>query len=259
MPRLSVDIDLTYMPFEERESSLKNIGEALERIKKRIENAIPQVQVLHKESAAKLAVSQHGAEIKLEVNLSARGTITAPVKMQLCEKAKSEFNAFVAMNVVPLGQLYGGKICAALDRQHPRDLFDIKYLLENEGLSEEIKKGFLLYVLASDRPMHEIIAPNFQDHSAALKNQFEGMSTEVFTYEDFELTRKNLVSSIHHSLTQQDKEFLLSVSDLKPDWSIYDFQKFPAVQWKMQNLQKLKESNPKKHQSQHEALKQTLA
>jgi len=33
MPRLSVDIDLTYLPIENREPSLKNIAEALQRNK----------------------------------------------------------------------------------------------------------------------------------------------------------------------------------------------------------------------------------
>ncbi len=33
MPRLSVDIDLTYLPLESREASLKNISDALSRIR----------------------------------------------------------------------------------------------------------------------------------------------------------------------------------------------------------------------------------
>lgn len=34
-----------------------------------------------------------------------------------------------------------------------------------------------------------------------------------------------------------------------PDWSIFDFERFPAVQWKLQNHNKLKNSNPEKHNS----------
>jgi hypothetical protein len=85
--------------------------------------------------------------------------------MPLCAKAQIEFEAFCTIPVVPIGQLFGGKICAVLDRQHPRDLFDVKYLLQNEGFSEQVKEGFLLCLLCSDRPINEVITPNFQDHT----------------------------------------------------------------------------------------------
>ena len=157
-----------------------------------------------------------------------------------------------------MGQLYGGKICAALDRQHPRDLFDVKYLLENEGFSEEIKKGFLLCLLSGDRPINELIRPNFQDQRSAMINQFENMSFKSFSYEDFENTREKLVETVHKSLTKEDKKFLLSIKNVTPDWSLYDFQRFPAVQWKLQNLKTLKDDNPRKHHEQYEALREKL-
>jgi len=258
MPRLSVDIDLTYVPVEDRASSLQRIDEALERTKKRIESVVAGARVQHKKDIGKLIVSANSAEIKLEVNLVGRGTIADPVKLPLCDKAQSEFDAFVAVPVVSIGQLYGGKICAALDRQHPRDLFDIKYLLTNEGFSEQVKAGFILCLLASDRPLHEMIAPNFQDQRAALANQFAGMTAEDFTYEHFEQARAALVKAMSVSITSKDKEFLLSVHNVTPDWSIYDYERFPAVQWKLQNLQKLKTNNPDKHREQYEALKDVL-
>lgn len=258
MPRLSVDIDLTYVLVEDRASSLQHIDEALERTKKRIESVVAGARVQHKKDIGKLIVSGGGTEIKLEVNLVGRGIIADPVKMTLCDKAQSEFDAFVAVPVVPIGQLYGGKICAALDRQHPRDLFDVKYLLENEGFSEQVKAGFMLCLLASDRPLHEMIAPNLQDQRAALANQFAGMTVEEFTYEHFEQARAALVKAMRASVTSKDKEFLLSVHNVTPDWSIYDYERFPAVQWKLQNLQKLKTSNPDKHSEQYEALQEAL-
>jgi len=258
MPRLSVDIDLTYMPIEDRPTTLENISAALVRIKNRIEHPVPNVRVQHKEEIGKLIITLHGAEIKLEVNLVGRGTIAEPVEMDLCAKAQDEFEAFVTMPVVPVGQLYGGKICAALDRQHPRDLFDIKYLLENEGFSDDVRQGFLFCLLGSDRPINEVISPNFQDHRKAMENQFTGMSTEEFSYDDFEATREKLVEKIHENLTDKDKDFLLSVKNVTPDWSLYDFERFPAVQWKLHNLQKLKTNNPEKHRQQYEALKEKL-
>lgn len=258
MPRLSVDIDLTYLPIETREVSIKNIGEALERIKANIQKVISKVRVTHKEGIGKLLVAVPGAEIKLEVNLTNRGTLVEPEEMQLCNKAQNDFEAFVSMPVVSIGQLFGGKIVAALDRQHPRDLFDVKYLMQNEGFSEQVKEGFLLCLLCSDRPINEVLSPNFQDQRSAHANQFSGMTNEEFTYEEYEKIRENLVKTIHANLTDKDKSFLLSVKNVTPDWNIYNFERFPALGWKLQNLKRLKEGNQDKHREQYKMLQSKL-
>lgn len=258
MPRLSVDIDLTYLPIEDRESSLKHIAEALGRIKASIERIIPGVRIIPRFDTGKLQISANRADIKLEVNLVNRGVLADPKEMPLCEKAQTAFEAFCEIPVVPMGQLFGGKIVAALDRQHPRDLFDVKYLLEREGFTQEIKEGFLLCLLCSDRPINEVITPNFQDQQSALSNQFSGMTDEEFNYAEYEQVRGKLVATIHQNLTEKDKEFLLSVKNVTPDWSIYDFQRFPSINWKLQNLEKLKARNPDKHKEQYDALKDKL-
>jgi len=258
MPRLSVDIDLTYLPIEDRETSLKRIAEALERIKRNIEKVVPGARIVPRFDAGKLHISANKVDVKLEVNLVNRGIMAESKEMSLCEKAQTEFEAFCAISVVPIGQLFGGKIVAALDRQHPRDLFDVKYMLEKEGFTQEIKKGFLLCLLCSDRPINEIIAPNIQDQRSALANQFSGMTDEAFTYEEYESVRKKLVGIINDNLNDKDKEFLLSVKNATPDWSIYDFQRFPSINWKLQNIQKLKDKNPDKHKELYEALRKKL-
>lgn len=258
MPRLSVDVDLTYVPLEDRDTSLKNIVEALKRIKSRIEAAIPETQISLQEKILKLLISTPKAQIKLEVNQANRGVIDAIKEMMLCEKAQDEFAAFCAIDVVPLSQLYGGKICAALDRQHPRDLFDIKYLMQNEGLADEIKKGFLLCLLGSNRPLYEMLSPNLTDQRHALENHFDGMSYVPFSYEDFEETRQQLITAVKVCLTKEDKDFLLGFKSLTPDWSVYDFERFPAVQWKLQNLLKLKNNDQSKYDELVGALKDVL-
>ena len=259
MPRLSVDIDLTYLPIEDRETSIKNIAEALGRIRTDVEKVVPGVRVNAKLDVGKLQISANKADIKLEVNLVNRGALAEPKELTLCGKAQSQFEAFCTMPVVSIGQLFGGKIVAALDRQHPRDLFDVKYLLQTERFTDEVKEGFLLFLLCSDRPINEVIVPNFQDQRSALDNQFSGMTDEDFSYNEYEAIREKLVEIIHQSLTDRDKKFLLSVKNLTPDWSIYDFQRFPSISWKLQNLQKLKDKNPDKHREQYEVLRSKLS
>lgn len=258
MPRLSVDIDLTYIPIEDRETSLRKIAEALEKIKSRIESLIPGVRVQHKQDIGKLLILFQGLDVKLEVNLVGRGVIGDVEDRTLSKKAQSDFEAFATIPVVPLAQLYGGKICAALDRQHPRDLFDVKYLLENEGFSDDIRKGFIYCLMGSDRPIHEVIIPNFQDQRSALATQFSGMSDEDFTYEEYEGVRERLVKVVNEQLTASDKAFLLSFKKAEPDWGIYDFERFPSIQWKLRNLNTLKKTNPTKHQQQYDLLKEKL-
>lgn len=259
MARLSVDIDLTYVPIEDRQTSFAKISEALERIKANIPLILPNSTVKHQSEISKLRIINSGVEIKVEVNQTNRGTIEGPTKRMLCQKAQEEFNVFCAVHVVQKGQLFGGKICAALDRQHPRDLFDVKYLSENEGFTEDVKKGFLLSALSSNRPIHELLQPNLQDQKSAFENQFSGMTAEPFTYDHFEATRTDLIAHIANSWTELDKQFLIGFSKLEPDWGIYDFERFPSIQWKIRNLTKLKETNPNKHNEQVAHLEKVLA
>ncbi len=194
----------------------------------------------------------------MEVNSIIRGTISDPQDLILCKNAQEQFEAFVQMSVVPFGQLYGGKICAALDRQHPRDIFDVKYLLEKEGFTNEVKSGFIFSLVSSARPIHELLVPNYLDQKKIIKNQFTGMSEEEFSYEKFESTREQLVNTIHARLTAEDKAFLLSIKKLAPDWSIYDFEKFPALRWKLQNIKRLKEKDKDRYHNQITALVSVL-
>jgi len=254
MPRLSVDIDLTYVEISEREESINAINEALARIKERIEGLRPTAQIIHRGSVCKLQVTDQGAIIKVEANMIGRGLLGEASRLQLCGAAQEEFEIFCAVPVVPIGQLYGGKLCAALDRQHPRDLFDVRLLLDNEGFNDEIRQGFLYGLACSNRPTHELLSPNLIDQSVALTNQFEGMSLLEFSYRDFEDTRQELIDTIHSQLDDNDKAFLWSLNRLKPDWSICDFQEYPSVQWKLQNLAKLHDNSPEKYQRQLDAL-----
>ena len=129
MPRISVDIDLTYLPLENRAISIENINSSLQRVKSRIEKLNLEIVVEHKKDSGKLLIIRKSVLIKLEVNLVMRGVIASTQLLPLCKRAQHEFEMYSEMTIVPFGQLFGGKYCAALDRQHPRDMFDVKYQL----------------------------------------------------------------------------------------------------------------------------------
>lgn len=258
MLRLSIDIDLTYIPIEDRSTSLSNILKGLNTVADNIQTIIPDSIIDVKEQEFKLIVSVKNIVVKVEVNVMNRGLLGNAETRILCAKVQETFEAFCEISSVSIGQLYGGKICAALDRQHPRDLFDIKYLLQNEGFSKAVKEGFLLMLLCSERPINEMLNPHLLDQQTAFENQFEGMTSEDFSYEDYEKTRVELIEVVNCELTQDDKVFLLNFKNLTPDWSIYRFSEFPGVKWKQLNLNKLKNNNPEKHKQLFDKLKEVL-
>lgn len=264
MPRLSVDIDMTYLPIKNRKDSLLEIRDILENIKEATKSRIDGVLVkgpTEQENENKLICSLKGIQIKIEVNTLIRGSLGEPELKEICKTAQKEFNLFAEITVIPFGQLYGGKICAALDRQHPRDIFDIKYLPLDNGINDDLKYGFIFSLLGSARPIHEILNPSRLDHRITLERHFSGMTRESFTYEDFEDTREKLVIAVNDILTVEDKEFLLSFKDGVPDWCkdpFKEFKIFPAIKWKLININNLKRKHPDKHKLQFGLLKEQL-
>jgi predicted nucleotidyltransferase component of viral defense system len=266
MPRLSVDIDLCYLPFDDRGTALSNIKESLYRIKNRIDKARVGVKVSsipQKDGTeVKLSCQGESAQIIIEVNTIIRGHLFAPKVMVIVEKAQEEFEQFSEISVISNAELFGGKICVALDRQHPRDLFDVKYLLANEGITHEIKLGLIACILSHNRPIHELLNPNFVDQREAFEGQFSGMTLEPFSYENFEATRIRIVKEIKRSLTDKDKNFLLSFKKGEPEWDLFEIPKLgdmPAIKWKLLNIRKLIETNKQKHTELIKALEKELS
>lgn len=257
MPRLSVDIDLTYLPIENRESDLMEIKANLEKIASELIRVVPGIQVTnpnHVMGEFKLFCNLKGVQIKMEVNTINRGVIGAVETRSLCARAQERFDQFFEMKTVPKNQLFGGKIIAALDRQHPRDIFDTMRLLDKEPLDEEMIKGFLFCLLSSSKPMHEILAPVFKDQQSAMNTQFHGMTDVDFTYGVYEHQRKRLLEAILKSLNGQHLNFLRSVATNKPDWIYGDWSNYPGISWKLKNLVELEKNNKSKFHEQLEAL-----
>lgn len=265
MPRLSVDIDLTYLPLDSRTNALKNIQEGLTRIQTDIHKYLPEVKVhtvrLNGEADVKLNCQSNNAQIKIEVNTITRGNVFPTQLMQIADSVQEEFGKFAAINVVSLAELYGGKICAAIDRQHPRDIFDVKLLLENEGLTQEIWDGLKIGIISHYKPIYELLSPILKDQKSAFDKQFAGMTSVEFTYNDYEETRAILVDSIQKRLSDDEKQFLVSFEMGSPDWRLFQIpvlKNLPAIKWKLQNIINLKENNIKKHERMIENLKETL-
>lgn len=254
--RLSVDIDVTYIPLEDRATSLNHINEALMRIADKARRSFRDIRIIPRLDICKITCERQGCQIKIEVNQTKRGLVCGDAELYpLCEKAQSLFGMEVDARIVSLPQLYGGKISAALSRQHPRDLFDVRQM--DIPLSA-IKEGLIFCLLGSDRPIHESFSPNFIDQREAMENQFVGMSDIPFSYEEFEMTRDNLIKNVNDIMSEADKKFLVGFEELtvnREDSPYSMFFDFPSVKWKIRNLQKLKTINPRKLQAEANKLK----
>jgi len=263
MPRLSVDIDLTYLPIEPRDESLEKIGDGLNRIASNIEKNIPKTTVTKVFSSqsryiSKLTVQNQGVKIKIEPNTIIRGSAYPPEIRDLSKKAERDFDLFVSATTLSLADLYGGKICAALDRQHPRDLFDIKILFENEGITPKIRKAFVVYLASHDRPMNELLTPSPKDTRHTFNKEFSGMTTIPVKYSDLQMTLKKLVTTIKKELSGDERKFLVSLKEGTPKWGILGIssvEQLPAIQWKLKNIHKMEK---KKHQKALSQLKRKL-
>ena len=261
MPRISVDIDLTYLPLKPRDEALTEINDALLAIKYDIERHIPGTYVIGnkvQDYVAKLSVSTRDAVIKVEPNLIFRGSTQAPIGMDLCLSAQKYFGSFVNVSTLSIADLYGGKICAALDRQHPRDLFDMKLLIDDTGIIPEIRRSFVVYLTGHNRPMNELLTPNIQNIRSLYVDQFMGMTRDEVSLPVLQHLQEKLPGMLVESLDNDERQFLLSMKYGEPEWDrlgIKNLEQFSALQWKLINIRKME---PAKRTAEFSRLKEIL-
>ena len=248
-PRLSVDIDLAYLPLEPRDEALANVKAALQRIMDLI-NSQPNTRAVFQDNRSdelRIIVTTSDATIKIEVSPVARGTLHQPERIAIRESVEDQFG-YAEILVVSRPDLYGGKLCAAMDRQHPRDLFDVRMLLDEEGISREIFVGFLTYALGHPRPIHEVMSPHWQPLEERFKAEFDGMTFQTVKLDDLMAVRPAMVKALQSHFTEKDRSFLLSFKQGNPDWTLFDYPEaaaLPAIRWKIQNIAKLAKNQGK--------------
>ncbi len=263
MPRLSIDIDLVYLPVEERGVSLAAIEAAMLRIQSRIENAIPGARIDaarrgEEDFVTRLVIRAQGVQIKIEVTPVLRGVVFDAMIRRVAPIVESAFG-FAEMQVVSFPDLFAGKIVAALDRQHPRDLFDVRDLLANEGVDEALRCAFLIYLVSHNRPMHELLEPARKPLAEEFKRGFVGMTDAPVSLAELEAAREALIAEIVGGMPDGHRQFLIGFNKGEPDWAlpgIANAENLPAVRWRQFNLEKLPE---KRRRALTDALAHVLA
>jgi len=261
LPRLSVDLDLTYLKIRNREESLKAIAEALERIAADVERTLRGARVerrgLHN---GRIIVSHDRARITVEVNTVLRGSVHPPLRVQARQPARDTFGDLEAQ-ILSFEDCFAGKLVAALDRQHPRDLFDVAQLLAAEGLTRSLLDAFVVYLVSHDRPMSEVLAPVEKDIRLVHEAEFAGMTGAAVTLEALQETRARLVGELRQVLLSRHVQFLRSVKALDPDWGLLPqahVAELPAVRWRLQNLEKFRNEQPDRYAAARHRLEEVL-
>ena len=246
LPRISVDLDLTYLPVADRDTSLTAIDAAIRRISAGVAGGIrgarvDEVAPRGETRITKLNVRTDGAQIQIEVTPVLRGCVYDPEVRGVSARVEEAFG-FAEIQVVSFPDLYGGKIVAALDRQHPRDLFDVRDLLANEGISDELRRAFIVYLVSSNRPFAEILAPTRLDIAQEFARGFDGMTDTPVTIDSLLQAREQLIAEIVGKMPRDHKNFLVSLKKGEPEWvllGVKGAEALPAVRWRLENLARM--------------------
>ncbi len=264
LPRLSVDLDLVFPDHTlPREAALASINEAIRNAAERL-NArgfLTHTVASADAGETKLLIRRGAIEVKVEVNFVMRGTVY-PVRMAtLVPKAREALMADLELPVVSTEDLYGGKLVAAMDRQHPRDLFDCMQLFAHEGITPAIRRAFVVYLACHNRPVHEVLFPVSRDISQEYERTFKGMTAEPVALEELIATRDRLIHELQKGLDADERKFLISFVRNQPEWNLLGtthFPDLPGIRWKLSNLEKLAKRSPQKFMAQASVLESRL-
>lgn len=249
MPRLSVDIDLTYIPIQSRPDSLAAIDAAMKNIAATAQAMSPAEDITagapnEEGTVTKLLARGGGVQIKIEVTPVLRGCVFEPELRTVTAPVENRFG-FAEMQVVSFPDLYGGKIVATLDRQHPRDLFDVRDLLANEGIDDKLRRAFIVYLLSHGRPMHEVLTAKRKDIAGEFERGFVGMTDRPVALDDLLSVREATIETVVGEMPDEHRRFLVSFEQGEPDWPLLGIDhaaELPAVRWRQQNLDKLNDA-----------------
>jgi len=264
MPRLSVDIDVVYTDHTTPRAEVLNaISEGLNHTKRELAKfrIDAQVAATAQRDEIKLFIRRGTVQVKVEVNHVFRGTVLPVETHKLTTEARRVFTTDVSAPILAPAELYGGKLVAAMDRQHPRDIFDVRGLYQHDGLKAEIVESFVCYLAGHNRPVHEVLFSNDIDLKPAFENEFSGMTRNPVTLADLQDVRAGLKKELPMALTHNQRQFLIGLVSGEPDWTLMKcpyLQEMPAIRWKLQNLSKLKKANSKKFTQQTAELRKRL-
>lgn len=265
MPSLSVDIDVVYTPLQTpREQALQAIRDELESIADRVAKLGLATRKIHSQALdnTKLVIESAEAQVKVEVNVVFRGTVLPVARRPLSVKTAEMFSVALELPVLAPAELYGSKLIAALDRQHPRDLFDVWQMFAAADLPDAVVECFVVYLAGHNRPIHEVLFSNDKDIAYEYHHHFAGITVDPIRLDALLQARTRLREALAQKLTVKHKQFLIGLARAQPDWALLQCphaSELPALRWKLANLQTFRQRRPTDFKKQAATLTTLLA
>jgi hypothetical protein len=209
----------------------------------------------------KLIVATDTSQVLIEVNAVFRGTLLPVERRRLSPRTAERFSVELELPILTPDELYASKLVAAMDRQHPRDLFDVWQLYESGGITDAMVECFVTYLAGHNRPTHEVVFGNNRDISIDYQGGFVGMTEEEVSLSMLLETRERLRQELPARMTRQQRQFLVGLAHARPDWSLLQCKhaaELPALRWKLSNLETFRQRRPADFKRQAQLLESRL-
>lgn len=262
MPRLSVDIDVAFTDHRlAREEALRAISDDLRAAQRLVLAKGYRADIVGRPEGeeVRMLVRSRTTQVKVEVNGVFRGTVLPLRAADLAASAQELFATTVTVPVLETPELYGGKLVAAMDRQHPRDLFDVREMFARHNLPPAFVDCFVAYLAGHNRPVHEVLFPRTKEIGPLYRSDFFGMTKDDVPLDELKAIQTELPRRLQRALGPQHRDFLLSLVRLEPRWDLLPFPhliELPAIRWKLVQLEKLRAASKRRFEEQQQALEE---
>lgn len=249
--RLSVDIDLDYYHYLDKENTIKDKDLILKDLDeymvhegyKIMEKNSKMNPILISRVYSYINADGNKDNIKIEINFINRISLYPPIKEKI-----NYFSKSITLTSLIKEELYGMKIVALIDRSKPRDLYDVNYLFTNiKDINLIILKKIVIFYLSLDG-IYKVDDNLFLNISSLT---FSSIRKELFpvikkgTKFDLEVVKESVIKKLIDLLTLDDneKEYLkeFSKGNFNPSL-LFDndialrADKHPMALWKILNI-----------------------
>ncbi len=256
MPRLSLDVDLVFLPEVKAEEASWLQGEALFQFQKLIEQRLPDAEVMSRLDSAQninaLVVRLRRIETAVELVPTTRGHLYPLEKKNLCALGRIYWHHPLPAQLVSWAEVCAGKFMARLERQKARDLMDCDNILKLGPIDDQIRLAFLVEILGRGMPTVRMNSQNLVEtiwFPLSPADLWTGEPRPVDRVDWSSLTRlvakpmlRSELDSVQDVLRQEllvkmpayHKDFLLMWVRGTPHWSLLDYPRLedrPILQY----------------------------
>ncbi|MDD3472766.1 MAG: nucleotidyl transferase AbiEii/AbiGii toxin family protein [Syntrophaceae bacterium] len=268
LPRLSVDIDLNYVGFPDREAMLADrpkIETTVKAVSNREGLGVRRTASDHAAMTIFIryqSVLGQGGDLKVDLNFMFRIPIWPIVKMD-----SLRMGPFMAKDVplLDIHELAAGKLTALLARRASRDLFDGHALLKKGKLDySKLRLAFIVLGAMNRKDWRSVQASDLDFSESDLRSELLPLlRKDAYEREDLTQWAQRLVSETRNtvatllSFTETEREFLDRLLDhgeiapwlLTKDEELVDrIKHHPGLAWKAKNVREFKSLESQRRQ-----------